>query len=67
MSSVVGLVGSMTSTAYTVSKGAVRLFTKATAIQYATDGIRANSVHPGAIDTAMGFHPIQEAARSSDV
>ena len=52
ISSVAGLVGS-TSTAYGASKGAVRIFTKATAIQYAKEGIRANSVHPGAIDTPM--------------
>ena len=35
------------------SKGAVRLFTKATAIQHASDGIRCNSVHPGPIETPM--------------
>ena len=54
LSSVAGLIGSLSSTAYGASKGAVRLFTKATAIQYAAEGIRANSVHPGAIDTVMG-------------
>ncbi|PKB73682.1 MAG: cyclopentanol dehydrogenase [SAR202 cluster bacterium Io17-Chloro-G7] len=54
ISSVAGLVGSLTSSAYSASKGAVRLFTKSTAIQYASEGIRANSIHPGAIDTAMG-------------
>ena len=53
ISSVAGLVGSRMSAAYNASKGAVRLFTKATAIQYAADGIRANSVHPGTIDTLM--------------
>ena len=53
MSSVAGLVGDHNSTAYTASKGAVRLFTKSTAIQYGKDGIRANSVHPGTIDTPM--------------
>jgi cyclopentanol dehydrogenase len=52
ISSVAGLVGGTTS-AYGASKGAVRLFTKATAIQYAREGIRANSVHPGVIITAM--------------
>ena len=54
ISSVAGLVGSLTSSAYSASKGAVRLLTKSTAIQYAAEGIRANSIHPGAIDTAMG-------------
>src|SRR5207249_1958171 len=29
------------------SKGAVRVMTKSAAVQYATQGIRANSVHPG--------------------
>lgn len=54
ISSTAGLVGSRTSTAYSASKGAVRLFTKATAVQYAREGIRANSIHPGPIDSAMG-------------
>ena len=53
ISSVAGLIGNHFSSAYTASKGAVRLFTKSTAIQYAKDGIRANSVHPGTIETAM--------------
>ena len=54
ISSTAGLVGSRTSTAYSASKGAVRIFTKSTAIQFASEGIRANSVHPGPIDTDMG-------------
>ena len=53
ISSVAGLIGNFMSSAYTASKGAVRLFTKSTAIQYAGDGIRANSVHPGTIETDM--------------
>jgi cyclopentanol dehydrogenase len=53
ISSVAGLVGGPRSSAYTASKGAVRLFTKATAVQYASEGIRANSIHPGPIDTPM--------------
>ena len=48
ISSTAGLVGSPGETAaYTATKGAVRLFTKATAIQHARDKIRCNSVHPG--------------------
>ena len=53
ISSAYGLVGSGGSSAYHSSKGAVRLFTKSTAIQYAGEGIRVNSVHPGIIDTPM--------------
>jgi NAD(P)-dependent dehydrogenase (short-subunit alcohol dehydrogenase family) len=54
ISSVAGLVGSMTtSAAYTATKGAVRLFTKAVAIQLVEDNIRCNSVHPGPISTEM--------------
>ena len=52
ISSVAGLVGGRTS-AYSASKGAVRLLTKSTAIQYAAEGIRANSVHPGVIESPM--------------
>ena len=54
ISSTAGLVGSRTSSAYSASKGAVRLFTKSTAVQYGAENIRANSIHPGPIDTAMG-------------
>jgi cyclopentanol dehydrogenase len=39
--------------AYAASKGAVRIFTKVTAAQYAREGIRCNSVHPGPIDTGL--------------
>ncbi len=54
ISSQLGLVGTDTSSPqYQASKGAVRLLTKATAIQYAREGIRCNSVHPGPIVTPM--------------
>jgi 3alpha(or 20beta)-hydroxysteroid dehydrogenase len=55
ISSIAGLVGMVgpSSGAYAASKGAVRLLTKSTATQYAADGIRCNSIHPGFIDTPM--------------
>ena len=53
ISSVYGMVGSGGSSSYHASKGAVRLLTKSTAIQYAGEGIRVNSVHPGPIVTPM--------------
>src|SRR5215471_5407163 len=54
ISSTAGLVGSPQNTAaYSATKGAVRIFTKSTAIQHAKDKIRSNSVHPGPIATDM--------------
>ena len=54
ISSTAGLVASPSGSAsYTASKGAVRLLTKSTAIQYAHENIRCNSVHPGPIYTDM--------------
>jgi 3(or 17)beta-hydroxysteroid dehydrogenase len=54
IASQLGLVGmDDSSPQYTASKGAVRLLTKTTALQYAREGIRCNSVHPGPILTPM--------------
>ena len=54
ISSQLGIVAmAESSPQYIASKGAVRLLTKSTALQYAADGIRCNSVHPGPIVTPM--------------
>jgi cyclopentanol dehydrogenase len=54
ISSQLGLVGmDNSSPQYQSSKGAVRLLTKLTALQYAKERIRANSVHPGPVVTPM--------------
>lgn len=52
-SSVMGLVGSPTTPAYSAAKGAIALFTKSAALQYAKENIRINSVHPGYADTPL--------------
>ena len=39
--------------AYTASKGAINALTRALAIDYAREGIRANSVSPASVDTPM--------------
>ena len=52
-----------TSAAYAATKGGVRLFTKATAVQHAKDNIRCNSVHPGPIDTLMVRGPQDDSSR----
>lgn len=53
ISSIYGIIGAPNAAAYEATKGAVRLLTKATAVDYAPFNIRANSVHPGVIRTHM--------------
>ena len=58
ISSIMGFVGGEGGhPAYHASKGAVRIFTKATAVQYGPHGIRANSVHPGFMPPMRSSHP----------
>jgi NAD(P)-dependent dehydrogenase (short-subunit alcohol dehydrogenase family) len=63
MSSVAGLKGSAILAGYCATKGAVRLFTKAVALECASakDAIRVNSVHPGYIETPI-WQSVMEAA-----
>jgi len=66
MSSAAGIVGTIDNTsAYCASKGAVRLFTKAAALECSRAGrdyhIRINSVHPGVIETPMTAPMLKEA------
>jgi NAD(P)-dependent dehydrogenase (short-subunit alcohol dehydrogenase family) len=55
ISSIMGLVGYAETSAYNASKGAARLFSKATAIEFAQKrmGIRVNSLHPGFVRTPL--------------
>ncbi|MGQ0620075.1 MAG: glucose 1-dehydrogenase [Panacagrimonas sp.] len=61
LSSVAGMIGTTGHAAYHTSKGAVRLLTKAAAVECAQlrTGIRVNSVHPGIVATEMGSNFIQ--------
>jgi len=48
ISSIMGFVGGASGhPAYSASKGAVRIYTKAAAVRYGPKGVRVNSVHPG--------------------
>jgi NAD(P)-dependent dehydrogenase (short-subunit alcohol dehydrogenase family) len=60
LSSIAGIIGSPRMPAYSATKGAVRLFTKAAALEYGQKRypIRVNSVHPGVIDTDMGLEAV---------
>jgi NAD(P)-dependent dehydrogenase (short-subunit alcohol dehydrogenase family) len=63
MSSVAGLKGAATLAGYCATKGGVRLFTKAVAMECANakDGIRVNSVHPGIIETPIWLSIVNPA------
>ena len=53
LSSIWGVVGAPGVSAYQASKAACHVMTKNAAMSYVGDGIRANSIHPGIIDTPM--------------
>jgi NAD(P)-dependent dehydrogenase (short-subunit alcohol dehydrogenase family) len=53
IASVAGIKGQPYSAAYAASKGGVALFTRSLAVEYAVQGLRANALAPGGIDTAI--------------
>ena len=61
-SSVMGIVGSPTSPAYSAAKGAMTTFTKSAALQYAKENIRIHSVHPGYADTPLTVQRFSDPA-----
>ncbi len=67
ISSVAGIAqSSHQEPAYAASKAAVRVFTKVTATQHAFENIRANSVHPGPVDTPMIHSAMSDPAVLED-
>ena len=48
---------------YNAAKGAVRTMTKAAAVQFAKDGIRVNSVHPGLMPADAHFDAVRRSRR----
>ena len=75
ISSVAGLKGISGMSGYCASKGGVRLFSKAVALECARlkNNVRVNSIHPGAIETPIwlklgndGDMPVMDDRRNSD-
>ena len=72
LSSVAGLIGVPGHSAYGSTKGAVKLYSKHAAVEFARlgYGIRVNSVHPGLIETDMGhlvFEDFVEIGMATDL
>lgn len=78
--SILGLVGTPGYVPYVTAKHAVSGMTKSAALQYSSQGIRINSVHPGYIDTPLlnelsreeynslvALHPIGRLGRAEEV
>ena len=61
LSSVVGLIGARTRVAYSASKGAVTLMTKAMALDHGAEGIRVNCICPGIVETELVADLIRKA------
>ncbi len=66
VSSVMGRVGFTDTSAYNTSKGAIKLFSKATAIEFASKQvpIRVNSIHPGFVETPLLDKGLQKLVNS---
>jgi len=64
ISSIRGLVAGPNTGAYCAAKGGVRLFTKSTALECAAkgNGVRANSVHPGQVETPLSAEALADPA-----
>ena len=65
-SSIAGLIGSPGHVLYGASKGAVRIMTKDAAMEYASAGVRVNSIHPGYIDTGMADYASEITGNTKD-
>jgi NAD(P)-dependent dehydrogenase (short-subunit alcohol dehydrogenase family) len=64
VSSIYGQVAGAQYAAYSASKGAVRMLTKAVAFELAPEGIRVNSIHPGptATNLSSSWEPARDAS-----
>lgn len=64
ISSIYGQIAGPMHAAYCASKGAVRLLTKAHAVELAPHQIRVNSIHPGPVDTPLGVGGLESVVEA---
>ena len=62
ISSMMGIISNALTPFYSTSKYAIRGLSKSIAIAYGSKGIRANTIHPGHVDTAIGGRGCGEEA-----
>jgi NAD(P)-dependent dehydrogenase (short-subunit alcohol dehydrogenase family) len=64
-SSAMGIKGYPFGSLYSMTKGAIRLFSKSVALEFAQlkYNIRVNSIHPGLVDTAMVEHESEKLSQ----
>ncbi len=69
LSSAAGLIGFSFDPCYSMTKGGVRLLTKAQAMEFARKGyrIRVNSVHPAVVDTPMGQVVVERTGQAAGI
>ena len=58
VASIAGIIGIPYGTAYSATKGAVLMFSKALAVEYASRGVRVNVVCPGAVATPLSMSTV---------
>lgn len=69
ISSLFGIIGSPNAISYHASKGAVRMMSKGTALEFAKRGVRVNTIFPGQIRTPIlgDITPEQDAAIKASI
>ena len=56
--SIAGIIGVPYGTAYSATKGAVIMFSRALAVEYAAKGVRVNAICPGAVATPLAQNTV---------
>jgi NAD(P)-dependent dehydrogenase (short-subunit alcohol dehydrogenase family) len=72
IASELALIGARDYSAYCATKGAILAWSRALAVEFASQGVRVNAVCPGPVDTPMlqaefATHGVPERARAAEI